>query len=57
MGTESGIRLYLGELVGVVIPALSAQSWHIKAQGAAALATIAEKMGEWIISRCSLVCV
>ena len=45
-GMESGVRMYLGELVGVACPALSAQSWHIKAQGAAAVATIAEKSGE-----------
>lgn len=45
-GTESGVRLYLSELVGVACPALEAQSWPIKAQGAAAIATIAEKMGE-----------
>lgn len=44
-GTESGIRLYLAELVGVTCPALSTQSWHIKAQAAAAIATIAEKTG------------
>ena len=45
-GTESGVRLYLSELVGMACPALEAQSWPIKAQGAAAIATIAEKMGE-----------
>ena len=45
-GTESGIRLYLSELMEIVCPALEAQSWPIKAQGAAAIATIAEKMGE-----------
>ena len=49
-GTESGIRLYLSELMEIVCPALEAQSWPIKAQGAAAIATIAEKMGKGLLA-------
>ena len=44
--TEAGIRLHLPELVDMVCPALEAQSWAIKAQGASAIATITEKMSE-----------
>ena len=40
------VRLYLGELVATACPALGAQSWLVKAQGAAAVAAIAEKMGK-----------
>ena len=44
--TEAGIRLHLPELVDLACPALEAQSWAIKAQGASAIATITEKMSE-----------
>ena len=44
--TESGIRLHLPEFVAMVCPALEAQSWDIKAQGASAIATITEKMSK-----------
>ena len=45
-GEEATVRLYLPQLVGVASSALQSQSWPIKSQGAAALATVAEKMGE-----------
>lgn len=44
--TEAGIRLHLPELVAMAYPALEAQSWAIKAQGASAIATITEKMSK-----------
>ena len=44
----AAMKLYLSELVGVANHALQSQSWLIKAQGAAALATVAEKMGECV---------
>ena len=44
--TEAGIRLHLPELVDVVCPALEAQSWAIKAQGASAIATVTEKLSK-----------
>lgn len=44
-GTESAVRTYLPELVAVASSALSSQFWPMKAQAAAAMATIAEKMG------------
>ena len=45
-GTRAGVRLYLSELVEMVSPALQSQSWRVKAQGAAAIATITENMGK-----------
>lgn len=45
-GTHAGVRLHLPELVEEVCPALSSQSWAIKRQGAAAVATITETLGE-----------
>lgn len=47
-GEESCVRLYLPQLVSVASSALQSQSWSIKSQGAAALATIAEKMGMYM---------
>ncbi len=44
-GTEGGIRLYLQELVAITKLALDSQSWHMKAQGAAAMNTIATELG------------
>ena len=44
--TEAGVRLHLSELVAIACPALEAQSWAIKAQGASAIATITEKMSK-----------
>ena len=46
-GTSSGVKLYLGELVQLVCPSLSAQSWEVKRQAASALATLAENMGQY----------
>ena len=39
------MRLYLEELVAITKLALESQSWHMKAQGAAAMNTIATKLG------------
>ncbi|XP_019632493.1 PREDICTED: proteasome-associated protein ECM29 homolog [Branchiostoma belcheri] len=44
-GTESGIKLYLKEIIELVRPALEAQSWHTKAQAASAMNTVATKLG------------
>jgi proteasome component ECM29 len=43
-GEEASVRLYHPQLVEVASSALHSQSWPLKAQGAAALATVAEKM-------------
>ncbi|KAL5487418.1 hypothetical protein EMCRGX_G020013 [Ephydatia muelleri] len=45
IGKESAIRLYASELVGMSCSALESPSWPVKAQGARAIATIAETMG------------
>ena len=47
--TEAGIRLHLSEIVGMACPALEAQSWAIKAQGASAIATVTEKMSKTVL--------
>ncbi|XP_078353041.1 LOW QUALITY PROTEIN: proteasome adapter and scaffold protein ECM29-like [Oculina patagonica] len=44
-GTESGIRLYLDEIVSITCPALTSQSWTTKAQAAVAISAIAQKLG------------
>lgn len=44
-GKESAIRMYADELVGVSCSALESPSWPVRAQGAGAIATIAETMG------------
>lgn len=44
-GTEAGVKLYLHELVDLATVALTSQSWHMKAQGAATMATIATQLG------------
>lgn len=44
-GTLAGVRLHLPELVEMVCPALQGQSWAVKRQGAAAIATITETLG------------
>ena len=44
LGTEAGVRLYLTELVEISQIALDSSSWHMKAQGAAAMSTIAKKL-------------
>ena len=44
-GTEAGIRLYLKELVDLTQTALESQSWHVKAQAAATMSTMANRLG------------
>ena len=44
-GTESGVRLYLPELTELTQQALQSQSWNMKAQAAAAMNTMATKLG------------
>uniref|UniRef100_A0A8D0E6M2 Ecm29 proteasome adaptor and scaffold n=1 Tax=Salvator merianae TaxID=96440 RepID=A0A8D0E6M2_SALMN len=44
-GTYGGIRLYMEELIAVTQKALQSQSWKMKAQGAAAMASIAKQTG------------
>ena len=43
-GTEGGVRLYLTELVELTESTLQSQSWLMKAQAAAAMSTIANKL-------------
>lgn len=45
IGKESAMRMYAKELVDVSCLALESPSWPVKAQGARAIATIAETMG------------
>ncbi len=45
-GTSAGVRVHLAELVDIVCPALQSRSWPVKAQAAAAIATITENMGK-----------
>ncbi|KAG7272777.1 hypothetical protein CRUP_036837, partial [Coryphaenoides rupestris] len=42
-GSFGGIRLYMTELIAITQKALQSQSWKIKAQGAAAMATVARE--------------
>ncbi|XP_053152364.1 proteasome adapter and scaffold protein ECM29 isoform X2 [Hemicordylus capensis] len=42
-GTYGGIRLYMQELIAITQKALQSQSWKMKAQGAAAMASIAKQ--------------
>ena len=51
-GEESCVKLHLPQLVAMASSSLQSQYWPIKAQGAAALATVAEKMGT-----CCVLCV
>uniref|UniRef100_A0A8C8RHE2 Ecm29 proteasome adaptor and scaffold n=1 Tax=Pelusios castaneus TaxID=367368 RepID=A0A8C8RHE2_9SAUR len=44
-GTYGGIRLYMQELITITQKALQSQSWKMKAQGAAAMASIAKQTG------------
>ena len=44
-GTEGGVRLYLPELTELTQTALQSQSWSMKAQAAAAMNTMATKLG------------
>ena len=43
-GTESGIRLYLKEIVALLTVTLESPQWRIKAQTASAMATIGSKL-------------
>ncbi|KAJ7417539.1 proteasome-associated protein ECM29 isoform X2 [Willisornis vidua] len=47
-GTQGGIRLYMQELITITQKALQSQSWKMKAQGAAAMATIAKQAGSLV---------
>ncbi|TRZ18499.1 hypothetical protein HGM15179_008603 [Zosterops borbonicus] len=47
-GTQGGIRLYLQELIAITQKALQSQSWKMKAQGAAAMASIAKQTGSLV---------
>ncbi|KAM3848880.1 proteasome adapter and scaffold protein ECM29 isoform 2-T2 [Vipera latastei] len=44
-GTYGGLRLYMEELITVTQKALQSPSWKMKAQGAAAMASIAKQTG------------
>lgn len=43
VGSFGGIRLYMTELIAITQRALQSQSWKMKAQGAAAMATVAKE--------------
>lgn len=43
VGSFGGIRLYMTELIAITQRALQSQSWKMKAQGGAAMATIAKQ--------------
>ncbi|XP_062455207.1 proteasome adapter and scaffold protein ECM29 isoform X4 [Rhea pennata] len=47
-GTQGGIRLYMQELILITQKALQSQSWRMKAQGAAAMASIAKQTGSLV---------
>ncbi|XP_054842294.1 proteasome adapter and scaffold protein ECM29 isoform X2 [Eublepharis macularius] len=47
-GTYGGIRLYMEELITITQKALQSQSWKMKAQGAAAMASIAKQSGSLV---------
>ncbi|KAF7662410.1 hypothetical protein LDENG_00236880 [Lucifuga dentata] len=55
-GSFGGIRLYMTELIAITQKALQSQSWKMKAQGAAAMATIAkEQTGSLVAPHLGLV--
>ncbi|XP_043971020.1 proteasome adapter and scaffold protein ECM29 [Gambusia affinis] len=55
-GSFGGIRLYMTELITVTQKALQSQSWKMKAQGAAAMATVAkEQTGSLVAPHLGLV--
>ena len=58
-GTESAVAMFLPEIEALVCTTLrETQSWHLKAQAAAAIATLAEKAGTVNVgSVCVCVCV
>lgn len=43
LGSFGGIRLYMTELIAITQRALQSQSWKMKSQGGAAMATIAKQ--------------
>ncbi|XP_042307801.1 proteasome adapter and scaffold protein ECM29 isoform X4 [Sceloporus undulatus] len=47
-GTHGGIRLYMEELIAITQKALQSPSWKMKAQGAAAMASIAKQTGSLV---------
>uniref|UniRef100_A0A8C0J6E6 Ecm29 proteasome adaptor and scaffold n=1 Tax=Chelonoidis abingdonii TaxID=106734 RepID=A0A8C0J6E6_CHEAB len=47
-GTYGGIRLYMQELITITQKALQSQSWKMKAQGAAAMSSIAKQTGSLV---------
>ncbi|KAH0628380.1 hypothetical protein JD844_009459 [Phrynosoma platyrhinos] len=47
-GTHGGIRLYMEELIVITQKALQSPSWKMKAQGAAAMASIAKQTGSLV---------
>nr|XP_034996453.1 proteasome adapter and scaffold protein ECM29 isoform X2 [Zootoca vivipara] len=47
-GTYGGIRLYMEELIAITQKALQSQSWKMKAQGAASMASIAKQTGSLV---------
>ncbi|XP_029365154.1 proteasome adapter and scaffold protein ECM29 isoform X2 [Echeneis naucrates] len=55
-GSFGGIRLYMTELIAITQKALQSQSWKMKAQGAAAMATVAkEQTGSLVAPHLGLV--
>ncbi|XP_035992752.1 proteasome adapter and scaffold protein ECM29 [Fundulus heteroclitus] len=55
-GSFGGIRLYMTELISITQKALQSQSWKMKAQGAAAMATVAkEQTGSLVAPHLGLV--
>ncbi|XP_061108083.1 proteasome adapter and scaffold protein ECM29 isoform X2 [Conger conger] len=55
-GSFGGIRLYMTELIAITQKALQSQSWKMKAQGAAAMASIAkEQTGSLVAPHLGLV--
>lgn len=56
VGSFGGIRLYMTELIAITQKALQSQSWKMKAQGAAAMATVAkEQTGSLVAPHLGLV--
>ncbi|MBN3306147.1 ECM29 protein, partial [Amia calva] len=49
-GSFGGIRLYMTELIAITQKALQSQSWKMKAQGAAAMASIAKQQTGSLVS-------
>nr|XP_060618484.1 proteasome adapter and scaffold protein ECM29 isoform X1 [Anolis sagrei ordinatus] len=54
-GTHGGIRLYMEELIAITQKALQSPSWKMKAQGAAAMASIAKQTGSLVPPHLGLV--